>query len=68
MSQLSRRRDSAVFLQDYFAAPSYQTADVQGYLSKLGGKYSGKFNLGGRGFPDVSAQGCVSPISLTALL
>ncbi|KAJ6601723.1 family S53 protease [Mycena vulgaris] len=42
---------------NYFAIPSYQTADVAIYLSALGTTNSGKFNRTGRGFPDVSAQG-----------
>ncbi|KAJ6488738.1 family S53 protease [Mycena sanguinolenta] len=42
---------------NYFAIPSYQTADVAAYLSTLGATNSGKFNRTGRGFPDVAAQG-----------
>ncbi|KAJ7183973.1 family S53 protease [Mycena filopes] len=42
---------------NYFAIPSYQTADVATYLTTLGTTNSGKFNRTGRGFPDVAAQG-----------
>ncbi|KAJ7739343.1 family S53 protease [Mycena metata] len=42
---------------NYFAIPSYQSADVASYLTTLGTTNSGKFNRTGRGFPDVSAQG-----------
>lgn len=39
-------------------APEYQLADVKAYIAGLNGTYSGKFNVSGRGYPDVSAQGC----------
>ncbi|KAJ7149225.1 family S53 protease-like protein [Mycena crocata] len=42
---------------NYFAAPSYQTADVATFLAGLGSTYAGKFNRTGRAFPDVAAQG-----------
>ncbi|KAJ7731994.1 family S53 protease-like protein [Mycena metata] len=42
---------------NHFAAPAYQKADVDAYVSSLGDTYSGLFNTTGRGFPDVSAQG-----------
>ncbi|KAJ6563914.1 family S53 protease-like protein [Mycena capillaripes] len=42
---------------NYFAIPSYQTADVATYLTAIGTTNSGKFNRTGRGFPDISAQG-----------
>lgn len=40
-----------------FARPSYQSAAVSAYLTKLGSTNSGKFNTTGRGFPDIAAQG-----------
>lgn len=40
-----------------FAQPSYQSAAVSAYLTKLGSTNSGKFNRAGRAFPDISAQG-----------
>ncbi|KAJ6516949.1 family S53 protease-like protein [Mycena vitilis] len=42
---------------NYFAIPSYQSADVASYLTTIGTTNSGKFNRTGRGFPDVAAQG-----------
>ncbi|KAJ7144419.1 family S53 protease [Mycena epipterygia] len=42
---------------NYFAIPSYQSADVATYLAAIGTTNSGKFNRTGRGFPDVAAQG-----------
>jgi subtilase family serine protease len=40
-----------------FTRPSYQSSAVSSYLSKLGSTNSGRFNTGGRAFPDISAQG-----------
>ncbi|KAJ7511084.1 family S53 protease [Mycena galericulata] len=48
---------SAGGFSNYFAVPSYQTADVPAYLSKLGTTNNGLYNRTGRGFPDASAQG-----------
>ncbi|KAJ7300900.1 peptidase S8/S53 domain-containing protein [Mycena albidolilacea] len=42
---------------NYFAVPSYQTADVSKYLATLGTTNSGRFNPTWRGFPDIAAQG-----------
>ncbi|KAJ6567945.1 family S53 protease [Mycena vulgaris] len=42
---------------NYFAIPSYQSADVASFLTAIGTTNSGKFNRTGRGFPDVAAQG-----------
>ncbi|KAI0261762.1 family S53 protease [Gloeopeniophorella convolvens] len=42
---------------NYFGIPSYQSAAVSSYFTKLGNTNSGKFNRTGRGFPDVAAQG-----------
>ncbi|KAG6850641.1 hypothetical protein H0H93_010833 [Arthromyces matolae] len=43
---------------DYFDRPSYQDTAVKGYLDKLPkGLYKGLYNPGGRGIPDVAAQG-----------
>ncbi|KAL1990321.1 hypothetical protein VTN49DRAFT_6160 [Thermomyces lanuginosus] len=41
---------------DRFTRPSYQDEAVQAYLSKLGDKWKGLYNEGGRAFPDVAAQ------------
>ncbi|KAG6830402.1 hypothetical protein H0H92_000898 [Tricholoma furcatifolium] len=41
----------------YFNRPSYQNAQVNKYLTKLGSTYSGLYSSTGRGYPDVSAQG-----------
>ncbi|KAJ7264084.1 family S53 protease-like protein [Mycena haematopus] len=48
---------SAGGFSNYFAIPSYQTVDVEAYLTTLGTTNAGKFNRTGRGFPDVAAQG-----------
>ncbi|KAI0795785.1 family S53 protease [Abortiporus biennis] len=40
-----------------FARPSYQSAAVSAYLTKLGSTNAGKFSTTGRGFPDVAAVG-----------
>ena len=40
-----------------FTQPSYQASAVSAYLSTLGSTNEGKFNIGGRAFPDISAQG-----------
>ncbi|KAK6988702.1 family S53 protease-like protein [Favolaschia claudopus] len=42
---------------NYFPVPDYQKADVDAYVSSLGGQYDGLYNASGRAFPDVSAQG-----------
>ncbi|KAF9892943.1 polynucleotide 3'-phosphatase [Aspergillus nanangensis] len=39
-----------------FPRPLYQKASVDNYLEKLGNRWDGLFNRGGRGIPDVSAQ------------
>ncbi|KAJ3274902.1 hypothetical protein HDV01_001766 [Terramyces sp. JEL0728] len=41
---------------NYFATPSYQSTNVQTYLTSLGTTYKGLYNATGRGFPDVAAQ------------
>ncbi|KAL1975297.1 hypothetical protein VTN31DRAFT_3689 [Thermomyces dupontii] len=41
---------------DRFVRPSYQDEAVASYLSKLGDKWKGLYNEGGRAFPDVAAQ------------
>ncbi|GAM82663.1 hypothetical protein ANO11243_006450 [Dothideomycetidae sp. 11243] len=40
-----------------FDRPSWQDDAVQGYLDQIGDTFSGLYNAGGRGFPDVAAQG-----------
>lgn len=42
---------------DLWSRPRYQDAAVQQYLSILGDRWKGLYNAGGRGFPDVAAQG-----------
>ncbi|KAI0666436.1 family S53 protease [Trametes maxima] len=41
----------------FFAQPSYQTAAVEGFFGQIGNLNAGLFNPGGRGFPDIAAQG-----------
>ncbi|KAF9269034.1 family S53 protease-like protein [Marasmius fiardii PR-910] len=40
-----------------FARPSYQASAVTTYLNALGSTNSGRFNVNGRAFPDIAAQG-----------
>jgi len=42
---------------NYFAQPSYQSTAVSSFLTKLGSTNAGLFNVSGRAYPDVSAQG-----------
>jgi tripeptidyl-peptidase I len=42
---------------NYFSAPRYQKRTVKAYIEGLAGKYDGLYNKGGRGYPDIAAQG-----------
>ncbi|OCH96339.1 subtilisin-like protein [Obba rivulosa] len=42
---------------NYFAQPSYQSTAVSSFLTRLGSTNAGLFNVSGRAYPDVSAQG-----------
>jgi tripeptidyl-peptidase-1 len=42
---------------NYFPAPRYQKRAVEAYIKGLAGKYDGLYNKGGRGYPDIAAQG-----------
>lgn len=42
---------------NYYAAPSWQSADTKAYISKLPSSLKGKYNATGRGFPDISLVG-----------
>lgn len=42
---------------NYFPRPEWQNSAVKDYLVSLGSTHSGLYNLTGRGYPDVSAQG-----------
>ncbi|KAI0828533.1 family S53 protease [Trametes gibbosa] len=42
---------------EVFDTPAYQAAAVSQYLNALGSTNAGLFKPGGRGFPDISAQG-----------
>ncbi|KAI1125869.1 subtilisin-like protein [Nemania abortiva] len=42
---------------DYWPRPSWQDKAVKGYLKQIGDKNKPYYNVEGRGFPDVSAQG-----------
>ncbi|KAI0738978.1 peptidase S8/S53 domain-containing protein [Daedaleopsis nitida] len=48
-----------------FPRPDYQKDAVGGYLKALGDTHSGRFNVSGRAFPDVSAQGVNFLINVT---
>lgn len=41
----------------YFPTPSYQSAAVSTFVTKLGTEYAGLYNKTGRAYPDVAAQG-----------
>ena len=41
---------------DRFPRPAYQRDAVDQYLARLGSRWEGLYNPGGRGFPDVAAQ------------
>ncbi|RDL33939.1 Subtilisin-like protein [Venustampulla echinocandica] len=41
----------------YFDRPDWQDDVVPAYVKSLKGKYDGLYNKGGRGYPDISAQG-----------
>ncbi|KAK4163776.1 peptidase S8/S53 domain-containing protein [Cladorrhinum sp. PSN259] len=41
----------------YHERPAWQSAAVESYLAKIGDTYAPFFDRGGRGFPDVAAQG-----------
>lgn len=42
---------------NYFARPGYQDKVVGRYVDALGDRYKGLYNKGGRGYPDLAAQG-----------
>ncbi|KAL8785889.1 MAG: hypothetical protein Q9213_003121 [Squamulea squamosa] len=42
---------------NYFQRPSYQDAAVTPYITSLGDQFKGLYNKGGRGYPDIAAQG-----------
>ncbi|KAH9011948.1 subtilisin-like protein [Lactarius deliciosus] len=48
----------------HFPRPSYQNNAVPPFLLNLGGQYSGLFNPGGRGVPDIALQAMNIPIIL----
>lgn len=48
---------SAGGFSNYFPQQTFQATAVNAYLAKLGTEFAGKFNVSGRGYPDVSAQG-----------
>lgn len=45
-----------------FPTPGYQTKDTAAFIKSLGNQYKGRFNLSGRGFPNVSLPGTHYPI------
>lgn len=42
---------------NYFPRPRFQSADVEGYIRRLGGPLEGRYNASGRAIPDISAIG-----------
>ncbi|KAH9020549.1 subtilisin-like protein [Lactarius deliciosus] len=49
---------------DHFPRPAYQDVAVSAFLERLGTQYSGLYNPGGRGIPDIAAQALRFPIVL----
>ncbi|KAH9025387.1 subtilisin-like protein [Lactarius pseudohatsudake] len=47
---------------DHFPRPPYQDVAVSAFLSRQGTQYSGLYNPGGRGIPDIAAQALRFPI------
>jgi len=41
----------------YFPRPAYQNVVVPAYIDSLDSQFSGLYNTGGRGYPDLAAQG-----------
>ena len=55
-------RSGAVFtsgagFSNYFARPKYQEDAVAGYLKQIGSLNAGLYNVSGRAYPDIAAQG-----------
>jgi tripeptidyl-peptidase-1 len=51
-------RTDLVPLKNYFERPAYQQHGVvDAYIKSLDGKYDGRYNKEGRGYPDVAAHG-----------
>ena len=47
---------------NYFPRPAYQARVVGNYLSQyIGNEYAGLYNVSGRGYPDIAAQGANFP-------
>jgi tripeptidyl-peptidase-1 len=42
---------------NYFPRPKYQDGVIPAYIEGLDGQFKGLFNISGRGYPDISAQG-----------
>lgn len=47
-----------------FPRPAYQNSAVDGYLKALGSTNAGRYNVSGRGYPDVSVHGTNFAISV----
>ncbi|KAA1474669.1 family S53 protease-like protein [Dentipellis sp. KUC8613] len=55
-------QDSSGF-SSWFPSPSYQQSQVQAYLKTLPAGYDvGRFNVSGRGYPDISSRGAFTEI------
>ncbi|KAL9051144.1 MAG: hypothetical protein Q9162_006216 [Coniocarpon cinnabarinum] len=48
---------SGAGFSNYFAQPSYQSSQVNAYVTSLGTEYAGLYNSSGRAYPDIAAQG-----------
>lgn len=53
---------SSAGFSNYFLAPSYQSTQTAAYVTSLNGQNKGDFNVSGRAFPDISAQGSFQPV------
>ena len=55
VAQFDTGKSSGGGFSGVFDVPSYQSSDTQSYIQNvLGNEYSGLYNQGGRGYPDVS--------------
>lgn len=55
VAQFATGKSSGGGFSNVFSVPSYQSSDTQSYIQNVvGDNYSGLYNPGGRGYPDVS--------------
>ena len=52
---------SGAGFSNYFGRPKYQEDAVEGYLKTIGSLNAGLYNVSGRAYPDIAAQGILLP-------